>query len=74
MPRPRQRVCLQEGLKLELNRLIRRGTVRPSTKTGPHLIQWTNSYTGELVAVGEITANLCGSEEGWFRFQAGNLD
>jgi hypothetical protein len=74
MPRERLRVCLQDGLKLDLNRLIRRGTVRPGTKAGPYLIQWTNSYTGELVASGEITANLCGREEGWFRFQAGSLE
>jgi hypothetical protein len=75
MSRPRQRVCLQDdGLKLDLNRLIRRGTVRPGTRTGPYLIQWTNSYTGELVASGEITANLCVHEEGWFRFQASGLD
>ena len=74
MPRPCQRVCLQGGLKLDLNRLIRRGTVRPGAGTGPQLIQWTNSYTGEIVAFAEITANLCGSEEGWFRVQAGSLD
>jgi hypothetical protein len=37
MPRPCQRVCLQGGLKLELNRLIRRGTVRPGAGTGPQL-------------------------------------
>jgi hypothetical protein len=74
MSRPRQRVCLQDGLKLNLNRLIRQGMVRPGTRTGPYFIQWTSSYTGELVASGEVTANLCGSEEGWFRFKAGNLD
>jgi hypothetical protein len=33
---------------------------------GPNLIQWTNSYTEEIVA---ITTNLCGSEEEWLRFQ-----
>jgi hypothetical protein len=74
MPRPCQRVCLQNGLKLDLNRCIRQGTVRPGGTTEPHLIQWTNSYTEEIVAIAEITANLCGSEEGWFRFQSGSLD
>jgi hypothetical protein len=74
MPRPRKRVCLQDGLKLDINRLIRHGTVRPGAKTGPQLIQWTNTYTGELVASAEVTANLCGAEEGWLRFQAGSLD
>jgi hypothetical protein len=74
MPRPRQRVCLQDGLRLDLNRLIRRGSVRPGARRGPHLIQWTNNYTGEVVASGEITANLCGQEEGWFRFEADGID
>ena len=74
MPRPRQRVCLQDGLKLDLNRLIRQGTVRPGTRTGPYLFRWTNNYTGEVVASGEITSDLCGREEGWFRFEADDLD
>ena len=74
MPRPRQRVCLQDGLKLDLNRLIRQGTVRPGTRTGPYLFRWTNNYTGEVVASGEITSDLCSREEGWFRFEADDLD
>jgi hypothetical protein len=69
MPRPHQRVCLQDGLKLDLNRLIRRGSVRPGARSGPHLIRWTNNYTGEVVGSGEITSDLCGREEGWFRFE-----
>jgi hypothetical protein len=69
-----RKVCLQEGLKLDLNRLMRRGSVRHGARTGPYLIQWTNNYTGEVVGSGEITANLCGREEGWFRFEADGLD
>src|SRR5262249_8746087 len=72
MPRPRQRACLQDGLKLDLNRLIRRGTVQPGYKAGPHLIQW--SYDGELIASGFITADMTGLERGWFRFQIGKRD
>jgi hypothetical protein len=74
MSRQRQRVCLQDGLKLDLNRLIRQGVVRPGARTGPYVIQWTNSYTEELLASGEVTTNLCGCEEGWFRFQASRFD
>jgi hypothetical protein len=29
MPRPLQRVCLESGLKLDLNRLARRGFIKP---------------------------------------------
>jgi hypothetical protein len=74
MPRPRQRVCLQDGLKLDLNRLIRLGSVRPGARSGPYLIQWTNNYTGEVVGSGEIKADLCDRDEGWFRFEADSLD
>jgi hypothetical protein len=51
MPRERLRVCLQDGLKLDLNRLIRRGFVRLGECTGPIPIQWLNSDTGEVRAV-----------------------
>jgi len=46
MPRERLRVCLQDGLKLDLNRLIRRGFVRLGECTGPIPILWLNSDTG----------------------------
>src|SRR5262249_18251793 len=67
MPRPRQRACLQDGLKLDLNGLIRRGTVQPGWKAGPHLVQWSND--GNLIASGFVTADMTGSDRGSFRFQ-----
>jgi hypothetical protein len=54
---PRQRVCLESGLKLDLNRLRRQGGVRPGAKVGPNVIRWTNTYTGEETTSGLITAN-----------------
>jgi hypothetical protein len=36
MPRPRQRACLEDGLRLNLNRLARQGFIRPGAATGPH--------------------------------------
>lgn len=60
MPRPRQRVCLEQGLKLDLSKLTRQGWVQPGAKTGPHLIRWTYIYTGEEIARGLITANMEG--------------
>jgi hypothetical protein len=74
MPRSRQRVCLQDGLKLDLNRLIKQGTVRPGTRSGPYVIRWTNKYSGEVVGSGQITSDLCSREEGWVRFEADDLD
>ena len=69
MPRHRLRVCLQDGLKLNLNLLIRQGTVRPGLSTGPSPIQWSRSG-----AVAVITANLCGPETGWLRYRTEHAD
>jgi hypothetical protein len=72
VPRQRQRVCLQNGLKLDLNHLIRKGTVRPGFNTGPYLIQWTRS--GEVIAAVLITTNLCDPPTSWLRVQAPSID
>ena len=74
MPRPRQRACLQHGLKLDLNRLARQGLVKPGAQTGPFTIRWTNTYWQEEIANGLIKANLEGMTEGWLRIQLGALD
>jgi hypothetical protein len=69
VPRHRLRVCLQDGLKLNLNLLIRQGTVRPGLSTGPSPIQWSRSG-----AVAVITANLCDPETGWLRCRTEHAD
>jgi hypothetical protein len=73
MPKPLQRVRLESGFKLDLNRLIRRGFIRPGVITGAVGIAWTDKYTGDEIASGLITADLS-SIEGWFRIQLGRLD
>jgi hypothetical protein len=73
MPRPRQRVCLQDGLKLDLNRLARKGFIKRGANIGGRGITWTHSYRGEI-ANGIISADMSGSNEGWLRIQLGNLD
>jgi hypothetical protein len=70
MPKPRSRVCLQDGLKLDLNRLRRRGFVRPGARAGPQYIQWNRD--GEIIATRSITANMEGDFEGWFDLRGGN--
>ena len=72
MARPRERVCLQDGLKLDLNCLARKGFVRLGANIGVRGITWTHSYWGEI-ASGTISANTTG-EGGRFRIQLGNLD
>jgi hypothetical protein len=74
MPKPRQRACLEEGLKLDLNKLARQGRVRPEAVLGPNLIRWTYTYTGEEVASGLITADMRGEDEGWLRIQIAGVD
>lgn len=72
MPRDRQRVCLQDGLKLDLCHLMRRGFVQSGCYSGPVGIRWTHSYWGE-VASGTISADLSG-HQGWLQISAGNLN
>jgi hypothetical protein len=49
MPRPRQRICLQDGLKLNLDRLAPNGFVQPGAKIGMRGIRFTHWYWGESI-------------------------
>jgi hypothetical protein len=73
MPKSRQRVCLESGLKLDLNKLRRQALVSPGAKRGA-VIRWTYTYTGEEIAKGVITSNMEGTYEGWLRIQLEDLD
>ena len=73
MGKSRQRVCLQDGLKLDLNRLAQDGFIRRGANIGIRQIRWTHSYWGEI-ASGSISADMSGRDEGWFRIQLGSLD
>jgi hypothetical protein len=73
MPRVRQRVCLESGLKLDLNKLMRQRLLQPGCRVGPYYFRWTNTYTGEQVATALISANM-GPQQGWLRIQLGNSD
>lgn len=65
MSRNRQRVCLQDGLKLDINRLTRNGLIRSCVGTMAYALRWTNSYWGE-VARGVVTAHMPQEGQGWF--------
>ncbi len=71
MPRPTSRCHLESGIKLDLNRLARKGFIRPGTATGPVGITWKSNYWGE-VASGVITADMSCIYEGWFRIRIGD--
>jgi hypothetical protein len=63
MPRPLQRACLESGLKLDLNQLIRRRVIVPGYRSDtPRSISWTNACTGEHIAT--VHYNLEGTTSG----------
>jgi hypothetical protein len=70
MPRSRSRVCLQDGLKLDLNRLTRKGFIRRGCYCGVRGIKWTNTYWGE-VASALISADLSAPPSGWLKLEGG---
>src|SRR5207248_10802166 len=49
MPRPRERLCLEGGLKLDLNRLRQQGLVQPGSRTGPTAIHWSDGSIGDTL-------------------------
>jgi hypothetical protein len=73
MPRSRQRTCLQDGLKLDISWLARRGLIAPGLVTGPNSIRWVNSH-GEVIASGWISADMEGDTEGSLCIRIGELD
>jgi hypothetical protein len=70
MSRSRVRVCLQDGLKLDLNLLARRGFIKFGTNSGPRRISWTNSHQGQ-VASGVVSAEMTDPNHAWFRIAIG---
>jgi hypothetical protein len=66
MSRWRQRVRLEDGLKLDLNFLIRDGLARPGKKCYA-----TITWNGKP---GQLTADLTGVQQGWLRLELGTLD
>jgi hypothetical protein len=66
LPRPRYRACLQDGLKLDLNHLDRKGFIKFGANIGARGISWSNFHQGE-VASGVITADMLDPSHAWFR-------
>jgi hypothetical protein len=72
MPRPRCRACLQDGLKLDLNQLARKGFIKFGANIGARGISWSNSHRGEI-ASGVITADMTDPSHAWFRIVVGQF-
>jgi hypothetical protein len=72
MPRPRYRACLEDGLKLDLNSLARRGFIKFGANVGVRGISWSNSHQG-AIASGVITADMTDPSNAWFRITIGGF-
>ena len=71
MPRPLERCCLQDGLKLDLNRLVGRGLLLRNAFTAATRITWTSNCWG-VVAEGVISASMEGDGASWFSIRIGS--
>jgi hypothetical protein len=65
MSRSRVRICLQDGLRLDLNRLARKGFIKFGTNIGPRGIAWG-------VVHGVISADMSDQYDAWLRIQIGD--
>jgi hypothetical protein len=73
MARYRERIRLEDGLKLDLNRLIRQNLVRPGAAWGSTIL-WSYRYSGEEIVSGRVSADMTAERSGWFRLQLGEMD
>ena len=69
MPRSRFRICLEDGLKLDLNLLARKNLIKCGANVGA---RWSNSHQGEI-ASGVITADMTDSDHAWLRIAIGGF-
>ena len=72
MARSRQRVRLEDGLKLNINKLIGRGGIQPGSKTRA-IVGLPQPY-GEQSLSGVLTADLSYPVRGWMRLELGSED
>jgi hypothetical protein len=73
MPRPRERVRLEDGLKLDLNKLLRDGFAKRGELRGG-LIHWRRIPSGEIVSLGIIEADLSSGPFGWLTLKLGGVE
>jgi hypothetical protein len=63
MPRPLQRTCLEAGLKLDLNELMRKGCIMPGAYSS-FSMRWRNHYWDEEIGSADFTADMTNRHEG----------
>jgi hypothetical protein len=72
MSRSRSRVCLQDGLKLDINRLARNSFIKFGANIGVKGIAWNHSYWGEI-ARGLISADMTDACHAWLKVELGEV-
>jgi hypothetical protein len=72
MPRPRYRACLQDGLKLDLNELARKGFIKFGADIGARRISWSNSQRRKIASA-VFTADMTDPSRAWFRVAIGRF-
>src|SRR4029079_19125514 len=73
MPRRSYRVCLEQGLKLDINQLIRIGVLCTGRRLWAE-VQWPYKYFYDESPSATVSSNLEGTHEGWIRIQIWELD
>jgi hypothetical protein len=71
MSRPRYRVQLESGPKLDINRLTRNMRIAPGSKWSMSMT-WTNNYTGEQIARALIVFDIFNEQWGSCQIRLGD--
>ena len=73
MARRRERVRLEDGLKLDLNKLVRDDYAKHGERR-QGFISWRYTYSGGTVASGSIETELRAEGDGWVTLKVGKLE
>ena len=72
MSRDRQRVPLEEGLSLDLNKFARYHLVERGARSDDRSVRWVHPQWGET-ASGHVSADMSGTHEGWLQVRIGDF-
>jgi hypothetical protein len=73
MARRRDRIRLEDGLRFDLNCLIRQNLLRRGAVCRSSF-HWSYRYSGDVIASGWVSADLTEERRGWLRLEVGALD
>jgi hypothetical protein len=73
MSRPRKRGRLEDGLKLDLNKLLRQRLVR-SGAACRSTIHWNYCDSGKEIVSGRLSSDMTAANSGWLRIEIDSLN